>query len=65
LELGRNIAKWRKKRGFNQRELAREVGISEDYLSMIERGKRNPHIRVIVQIAFIIEVELKELLHED
>ena len=65
MELGRNIAKWRKGRGFTQKELAEKVGISEDYLSMIERGKRKPHVKVVVQIAFIIEIELWELIRED
>lgn len=62
MELGRIIAKWRKGRGYTQKELSEKVGMSEDYLSMIERGKRKPSMKVIVQIAFILEVQLEELL---
>lgn len=65
MELGRNIAKWRKRRGFTQRELAEKMRISEDYMSMIERGKRKPHMRVVAQIGFILEIELRELLEDD
>ncbi|WP_374214203.1 helix-turn-helix domain-containing protein [Candidatus Desulfosporosinus nitrosoreducens] len=64
LGLGRNIAKRRKKRGLTQKELAKRVGISEDYLSMIEREKRRPHVKTIVRISKCLDVEIELLLRK-
>jgi len=37
--------------GYSQRALAREVGVSNAFLSQIERGERNPGPRVARKIA--------------
>jgi len=39
-EVGLKIAYYRKKKGYTQTQLAEMVGISSNYLSLIERGNK-------------------------
>jgi transcriptional regulator with XRE-family HTH domain len=41
----------RKARGWTQEELAERSGLSQQYLSDLERGKRNPTIVTIYELA--------------
>lgn len=41
----------RTEQGLTQGELAFKAGISVSYLSLIERGKRNPNISTLIKIA--------------
>jgi len=50
------IAEYRKKRGLTQAELAELAGISQQYMSNIERGKVNPGIGLIEKILLILDV---------
>lgn len=49
--LGTNIQSKRKARNLNQEELAFRVGISRNYMSMIENGKKEVSITFLVEIA--------------
>lgn len=51
----------RTEQGFTQGELALKAGISVSYLSLIERGKRNPSISTLVKIATAVETSLPML----
>lgn len=61
--IGRNIATLRRKQRMRQKELARVVGVSEDYISRIERG-RIPAKKLTVQIANALGVSFDKLLGE-
>jgi transcriptional regulator with XRE-family HTH domain len=43
----------RAQRGMSRRELARESGISERYLAMIEAGKGNVSIVLLLRISLV------------
>ena len=60
--IGPKIAALRKQRGMRQKDLAKYVGVCEDYISMIERGKRTPARKTLIRIALILEVSLEELM---
>lgn len=61
--IGKNIYEIRKRRGLTLTELADRAGIAKSYLSNIERNlNQNPSINVIEKLAFVLEVDLKELL---
>jgi transcriptional regulator with XRE-family HTH domain len=45
---GRNVARFRTERGFSQDKLAEEANVDRTYLSGIERGVRNPGIKVVL-----------------
>lgn len=60
--LGANVRKLRKSKGMSQEELALEAGMKRSYLSDLERGTRNPSVRVLGRLAEALEVEPSELL---
>lgn len=60
--VGDNCARIRKARGWTQEELAARSGLSQQYLSDLERGKRNPTIVTIYELAQAFEVSHLELV---
>ena len=60
--VGDNCARLRAERGWTQEELAERSGLSQQYLSDLERGKRNPTIVPIYEIAVAFEVSHVELV---
>ena len=59
---GRNVRRWRKKRGMSQEDLALEAGMKRSYLSDLERGTRNPTVRALGRLAAALSVEPWQLL---
>lgn len=57
------IRKWRIKRGFTLTQLAKKVGRSKSYLSKIERNIEMPHLDVLEDIALVLEVCPRTLIH--
>ena len=60
--VGDNCARLRKAYGWTQEELAERSGLSQQYLSDLERGKRNPTIVTIYEIAQALGVSHIELV---
>ena len=60
--VGYNCARFRKARGWTQEELAERSGLSQQYLSGLERGRRNPTIVTIYELAQALNVSHLELL---
>lgn len=56
-----NLKFYRNKQGFTQEKLSELTGISTDYLSEIERGKKTPSFKRIDLIAKALNVEVYEL----
>ena len=65
VSLGRQIAKFRKKRGLKQEELAEMVSLSTSYISAIERGVKNPTLENFIAIANVLRASSDELLKEE
>jgi len=59
--LGKNIAKYRKIRGFSQNVLSEKVDVSREHLSKIEVGIACPSVHLMFKIAEILEVSEKDL----
>ncbi len=57
-----NIKRLRNSLNFSQEKLSEMSGVSTDYISLIERGKRTPSIKRICLIAKALGVEPYELL---
>lgn len=51
-----NIKKYRNKRGLTQDKLSEMAGISCDYLSEIERGKKIPSLKRFIAIADALDI---------
>lgn len=59
--LGETIRSLRKARGISQEELAHRSQLDRAYISSIERGKQNPGVMTIIQIAKGMDVSVAEI----
>ena len=59
---GQRIAIWRKYRGIKRDELAKIVGVTGPYISMIESGKRNGDIKLFKEFAAAFDCDVDVLL---
>lgn len=60
-ELGKRIQFLRSQKKWSQEDLALECGVNKNYLSDLERGMRNPTVKVLTKIANGLGVSLSEL----
>lgn len=60
--VGDNCARIRKEKGWTQEQLAERSGFSQQYLSDLERGERNPTIVTIFEIAQALGVSHVDLV---
>ncbi|MBP2296886.1 helix-turn-helix domain-containing protein [Azospirillum rugosum] len=61
-QVGLNVQRIRRTRGWSQEELAFESGLHRTYISGIERGARNPTITVLKELADALGVPPSMLL---
>lgn len=62
--LGERVRGFRRAKGLTQEALARSLGLSVAYVSLIERGGRNPPVTTVVAIARALGVSPREMLSE-
>lgn len=60
--IGKNFGRVRREKGLTQEEVASLSGLSQQYLSGLERGRRNPTIITIYELAQALGVSYLELL---
>jgi transcriptional regulator with XRE-family HTH domain len=63
--VGRNAARLREAAGLTQEELAERSGHSQQYISDLERGLRNPTVVTLYELAMALGVSPVELVHDD
>lgn len=63
--VGRNVRRIRKEKGLTQEELSAESGFSQQYLSELERGRRNPSIVTLYELALALKVSHMDLVTPD
>jgi transcriptional regulator with XRE-family HTH domain len=63
--VGRNVRKIRLKRGLTQEAFAERSGFSQQYLSDLERGKRNPTVVTLFELASALGVDHVVLVQPD
>jgi len=63
--VGRNAARLREAAGLTQEQLAVQAGMSQQYISDLERGKRNPTVVTLYELATALGVSHVELVRED
>lgn len=61
LQLGKRICYLRTLKGLTQLDLATDADTTTSYLSDVERGKRNPSVKVLSRFAKALDVTLEEL----
>jgi transcriptional regulator with XRE-family HTH domain len=60
--VGRNVKRVRQERGLTQEQLAERSGFSQQYISGLEQGRRNPTIVSIYELAMALGVSHMELV---
>jgi transcriptional regulator with XRE-family HTH domain len=63
--VGRNAARIRKEKNLTQEQLAERCGLSQQYLSGLERGRRNPTIVTLYELANALSVSHVDLVQPD
>ena len=56
-----NIISIRKEKGFSQENLANASQLDRTYISMLERGIRNPTLKSLLKIAIALEIKPVQL----
>lgn len=60
--VGANVARIRRERGLTQEQVAERSGFSQQYLSGLESGRRNPTIVTLYELATALGVDHVELV---
>ena len=59
---GRVIRRRREAAGLSQEELAFRAGVTRNYVSLVERGHRNPSLNVIGMLALGLQTTIASLI---
>jgi transcriptional regulator with XRE-family HTH domain len=62
IKLGRNVARLREKAGYSQTELALRCDKDRQSLNRLEKGRINPSVYYLLQIAEELKIPVKDLL---
>jgi transcriptional regulator with XRE-family HTH domain len=60
--VGRNVKRFREKKGLTQEQLADVSGFSQQYISSLEQGHRNPTVITLHELALALGVSHVELV---
>ena len=60
--VSRNFARLRREKGLTQEQVAARSGFSQQYVSDLERGKRNPTIVSLYELAQVLGVSHIDLV---
>ena len=63
--VGRNFGKLRREKGFTQEQLAEISGFTQQYVSDLERGRRNPTVVTLFHLASALGVSHVDLVQPD
>ena len=64
IRFGRRVRQLRRERGWRQVDLAQHAGITENYVSDVELGKKEVCIRTIEALSLAFGVRTAELMEE-
>lgn len=62
--VGTNFARLRKERRLTQEQIEERSGFSQWYISSLERGRRNPTVITLYELANALDVRVIDLLSE-
>ncbi|MCG7494097.1 helix-turn-helix domain-containing protein [Thalassobius sp. Cn5-15] len=63
--VGQNFARIRREKGLTQEQIEERSGFSQQYLSGLERGKRNPTVITLYELSQALGVSHVELVKPD
>ncbi len=59
---GENLQRARKEKNISQEKLAELIGVHRTYLSLVEKGQRNPSLRFIYRVSKALKTDSSKLL---
>ena len=62
MSVGKNIKKYRNRKGMTQARLAEEVLVTQPMILAYERGTKNPSLQVAFEISRVLGCTLEDLL---
>ncbi len=63
--IGTNIRKYRILQRLNQQQIAEYIGVTREFISLIESGKREISIDNLTKLTDLFGIELSDLIEED
>ena len=60
--VGRNVRRLRQKKGLTQEQFAEVSGFSQQYISSLENGRRNPTVVTLYELATALGISHIELV---
>jgi transcriptional regulator with XRE-family HTH domain len=63
--VGRNFARIRREKGLTQEQVEERSGFSQQYISGLEQGRRNPTVVTLYELAHAVGVTPLDLLRAD
>ena len=60
--VGENLARLRREKGFSQEVFSVKSGLTQGYISDLERGRRNPTVVTLYHISVALDVHPSDLL---
>jgi len=63
--VGQNFARLRREKGLTQEDIEMRSGFSQQYLSGLEQGRRNPTVITIYELALALEVSHVQLVEPE
>lgn len=63
--VGRNFARLRRDKGLTQEDVSARSGFSQQYISSLERGRRNPTVITLYELAQALGVSHVDLVVPD
>jgi transcriptional regulator with XRE-family HTH domain len=63
--VGRNFARLRREKGLTQEDVEARSGFSQQYISDLERGRRNPTVITLYELSQALEVSHVALVQPD
>ncbi len=63
--VGRNVRRIRLEKGLTQEQFSERSGFTQQYLSDLERGRRNPTVVTLFELSQALEVEPISLIKPD
>jgi transcriptional regulator with XRE-family HTH domain len=63
--VGRNVKRIRQEKGLTQEQFAEVSGFSQQYISSLERGRRNPTVVTVYELATALGVSHMELVRSN
>lgn len=63
--VGKNFAHLRREKGLTQEDVSARSGFSQQYISSLERGRRNPTVITLYELAQALGVSHVDLVRPD